>query len=109
MARKRIVPIREELNKLIRPSRLQKLAVETRTLQRQRKIDIVALFWTVVLGFAIGRNRTMASLRRAYEISTGTVLVPSAFYDKFTARFTKFMKKVTAEILTSLSCGMLVR
>lgn len=103
MARPRIIPIRQELNKLIRPARLEEIAVEAGAVQRQRKVQITALFWTLVLGFAVGSKRTIASLRRAYEMATGTVLVPSAFYDRFTIEFAFFMRRVAGEVLDSLT------
>lgn len=52
-------------------SRLRALARERGAVVRQRKVDIVALFWTVVLGFGEGRHRSLAGLRRAYQRATG--------------------------------------
>ena len=49
--------------------------------KRRRKVTNVALFWTGVLGFAGGKERSLAGLRRAVQKSTGIRLVPSAFYD----------------------------
>jgi IS4 transposase len=103
MARPRIIPIRKELNKLIHSPRLEKIAEETGVVQRHRKVQITALFWTLVLGFAVGGKRTIASLRRAFEMATGVVLVPSAFYDRFTAEFALFMKRMAGEVLDSLT------
>ena len=67
--------------------------------RRRRKVDAMALFWTVVLGFSAGRERSLAGMRRAYEKSTGTTLVPSAFYDRFTKSLAVFMRFVVEELL----------
>ncbi len=50
------------------------LAEQARTtgmVQRQRKVHPVSLFWTLVLSFGIGKEHSIASLRRAYEEATG--------------------------------------
>ena len=41
-------------------------------MKRQRKIDPVSFFWTLVLGFGTGIERMIADLRRAYELATDT-------------------------------------
>jgi hypothetical protein len=62
---------------LILKARLKKLAGDTGAVVRERKIGIVALFWTLVLGFVTGNERTLAGLRRVFEKATGTTVVPS--------------------------------
>ncbi len=61
----------------------------------------MALFWTVVLGFGAGRERTLAGLRRLYEKSTGAKLAPLAFYDRFTMPLAVFFR-VAAELIETL-------
>jgi IS4 transposase len=41
-------------------------------------------------------------LRRAFEITTGVSLVPSAFYDRFTPALAKFMKAVVGRVLADV-------
>jgi hypothetical protein len=65
---------------------LNELAEEAALAQRVRKIRPHALFWTVVLGFGAGRERTIAGLRRAFEVATGITLVTSAFRRPLHAR-----------------------
>ena len=60
--------------------------------QRQRKIDPVTFFWVLVLGFGVGVQRSLASLRRAYETAAGETLVPSAFYDRFHPKLLAFLR-----------------
>ena len=63
---------------------LRETAATTGLVKRRNKIDIVAFFWTLVLGFGTGTHRSRAELRRGFESSTGVGIVPSTFYDRFT-------------------------
>jgi len=63
--------------------------------KRQRKVDIVALVFALVLGFERGARRSLASFRRAYCSSTGVALAPSTFYGRFTPEFSELMKQLT--------------
>src|SRR5689334_13624681 len=84
MARRKAIGIRAVLTSLLPTRLLHRMASEAGVGQRRRKVKLSALFWTLVLGFGTGRERTLAGLRRAYERATGTTLVASAFYDRFT-------------------------
>jgi IS4 transposase len=75
---------------------LEEAARESGWVQRLRKISPLAMFWTLVLGFGCGKDRTLASLRRAYELETGNSLVPSAFYDRFTPKLVAFLRRAVA-------------
>ena len=97
MARPPSVPVREALRKTFTASMIRMLAKASGAFVRLRKIDPVALFWTLVLGFGAGRVRTIAGLRRAYEKETGTTLVPSVFYDRFNAGLVKMMTMAVEE------------
>lgn len=99
MARRQSTGIRRVLNRLIPKARLKELASDTGAVVRHRKIGIVELFWTVVLGFATGEERTLAGLRRAFEKATGTTVVPSAFHDRFTPRLLRLLKAVLGDVM----------
>lgn len=71
---------------------LREKAREVGVVERHRKIDPVVLFWTLALGFGIGTQRSLASLRRAYESNTGESIAPSSFYDRFTPELIAFAK-----------------
>ena len=102
MARRKSIGIRRELTSLIPTRQLNFLARLSGLVQRRRKVDPMALFWTVVLGFGAGRERSLAGLRRAYQKSTGATLVPSAFYDRFTKSLAAFFRLVVEELLERL-------
>jgi putative transposase len=102
VARRQSIGVRAELTSLISTRRLNFLARLSGLVQRRRKVDPMALFWTIVLGFGGGPQRTLAGLRRAYQRSTGATLVPSAFYDRFTKSLAVFFRYVVEELLERL-------
>ena len=102
MARTSSIPVRKVLRKMFPALRLRALARERGAVVRERKVDIVALFWTVVLGFAVGEERTLAGLRRAYERVTGQRLEESSFYDRFTPGLARLLKAAVAEGLEKM-------
>lgn len=96
MAKRQPIPIRHVLHKLFPPKVLTALARTSGAVRRRRKVDPVELFWTVVLGFGIGRERSIAGLRRAYQKSTGQEIEESSFYDRFTPAFAAMLKQAVA-------------
>ena len=58
-----------------------------------------------MLGLDRGAKRTVASLRRAYAMSTKTTLAPSAFYDRFTPALAELMRELTMHAFERLSRG----
>ena len=102
MARISTIPIREVLCKVFPAARLRALARDRGAVVRERKVDIVALFWTVVLGFGVGEQRSLAGLRRAYQRTTGQRLEESSFYDRFTPGLAKLLKAAVAEGLAAM-------
>lgn len=101
MARTRDSQIRGSLTTLISPRRVRALARELGVVRRRRKVDVVALVYSLVLGFASGNRRTLAGLRRAYERVTGTSLVASAFYDRFNVALARLMKRLVLDAFES--------
>jgi IS4 transposase len=102
MAHQKSSPIRVALESLLPRKRVRALARESGAMQRERKIEITAFVWTLVLGFAAGTERTLAGLRRAFEQATGVHVVPSAFYDRFTAGLVRLMKRLVADVMDDL-------
>lgn len=82
---------------------LRETATTTGLVKRRNKVDIVAFFWTLVLGFGTGTHRSLAELRRSFESSTGVEIVPSTFYDRFTPTLCIFLKRTVARVCSSLS------
>jgi putative transposase len=95
--------IREVLTSLFSSQFIRHHAAAVGAVRRRRKVDIVALVYTLVLAFDRGARRNLSSLRRAYAAATGTTLAPSAFYDRFTPALTKLMKKLAERALAKLA------
>lgn len=89
MARRKSTPLRTALSRLFPTALLRRLAQETGTAQRRRRVDPVKLFWVVVLGVG-GGKRSFAELRRSYEKVTGKKISASSFYNRFSPAFTRF-------------------
>jgi IS4 transposase len=70
--------------------------------RRQRKVDIYALVWTLVLGFQVGATRTIDALRTAYQRVAGHVLERSSFYDRLTAKLAELLRQLAVEGLATL-------
>ena len=78
---------------------LEEQALETDLVRRKRKVNPISLFWTLVLSFGIGKKNDIASLRRAYEEATGTLLAASSFYDRFTGALVVFLQQACQRAL----------
>jgi IS4 transposase len=85
------------------PEWLRETAAKVGYVQRERKIDPATLFWVLVLGFGVGAQRTLASLRRAYETKAAETLVPSAFYYRFNGNLVEFLKECLAHGIADLA------
>jgi len=106
MARGRDIPIRRALRKLFPSTWIASEALATGAFRRVRRIDPVAFFWSLVLGFGAGRTRSLAGLRRSYERSTGQSIEESSFYDRFNAGLVALLKRAAAKALEqSLGVG----
>src|SRR5215470_5632119 len=91
MARRKSTPLRAALSRMFPAALLRRLARETETVRRRRRVDPVKLFWVVVLGVG-GGERSFAALRRSYEKVTGETISASSFYNRFTPAFTQFLR-----------------
>jgi IS4 transposase len=104
------IPIHLVLRKLFSTPFLIELASRTGAAKRVRQINIVDFFWTLVLGFGLGRERTLAGLRRAYEKTTGQTIEESSFYDRFTVGLVAMLKAASVHALdASAGLGRVLR
>ena len=60
---------------------IEEFADELEVVERQRKVDVVVLVWSLILGFPAGAKRTIASLRRRFEQVGSCEIARSSFYD----------------------------
>ncbi len=79
--------------------RIRDLARRLGVVRRRRKVDIVALVYSLVLGFSGGDRRSLTALRRSYFRATGVRLAPSSFHARFNGALVELMRKLTLEAL----------
>ena len=96
MAQSESTSIRRALHRIFPRHFLRALAREAGAVQRQRRVRAEALFWTLVLGFGVGRERTIAGLRRVYQKTTGQEIEESSFYDRFNGGLAEMLKRAGA-------------
>jgi IS4 transposase len=102
MARSKSTPLRTALSRVFPSALLRRLAKQTGTVRRRRRVDPVRLFWVVVLGVGSG-ERSFAELRRSYEKVTGTKISASSFYNRFTPAFAQFLRELLSVGLEKLN------
>jgi IS4 transposase len=95
--------IEEALCHLFPSAWLTEQARESGVIQRQRKVSPISLFWTLVLSFGIGKEHSIASLRRAYIEATGVALCASSFYDRFTSKLEQFLQRGCERALSQVT------
>ena len=105
MAKIQCSDITRELKDLFSDAVIRDLAQASGFVQRERKLDVVAFFWTLVLGFGLKQSRTIAGLRCSYATATGETFAPSAFYDRFNERLLDMLKEALKIGLESFSIG----
>ena len=103
MARSQTIGVQHILQTLLPQDTVEQFAAEAKLVQRRRKLDVHAFFWTLVLGFGAGSQRTLSALRRAYELATGVSLAPSSFYDHFTDSLVRLFKTVAGFVLSQVA------
>jgi putative transposase len=110
MARGRDIPIQRALRKLFPSTWIASEALAVGAFRRVRRIDPVAFFWSLVLGFGGGRTRSLAGLRRSYERATGQSIEESSFYDRFNPGVVALLKRAAAKALQeNLGVGRALR
>lgn len=95
--------IYKSLTSLLSRRRVVELAERLGVIRRQRKLDIVALVYSLVLGFGDADRRTLSGMRRAYLRGTGVRLAPSSFHARFTAGLVELMRMLVVEGLGQLA------
>ncbi len=97
--------IEEELSHLFSSEWLRDTAKETGFIKRERKIDPVLMFWTLVLGFGVQLQRTLAQLRRLYEERGEVHLSSGSFYERFSTELVRFLHECVLHGLENIAQG----
>ena len=92
--------IEERLTKVFPPNWLETRARILGVVVRDRKVDITALVWSLVLGFAVGNSRSIEELRRTYIRIADHQLCPSSFHDRLTEELAVLLRELIDEAIT---------
>lgn len=95
--------IERDLNAVFSPEWLRKTAVETKFVERERKIDPVVFFWVLVMGFGVKLQGHLAGLKRSYEKVSGESLADSAWYVRFSPELVDFLRACVQHGIETLS------
>ncbi|ADE01298.1 ISH5-type transposase ISHvo11 (plasmid) [Haloferax volcanii DS2] len=85
---------------------LRERARATNLIERERKFDIVALFYTLSFGFAAGSDRSLqAFLDRYVEMADCDELSYAAFHDWFEPGFVALLREILDDAIENLDTG----
>jgi IS4 transposase len=85
---------------------LRERARATNLVQRERKFDVVALFYTLSLGFAAGSDRSIqAFLERFVELADCDELSYSTFHGWFSPAFVALLREILDDAIENLDTG----
>jgi len=85
---------------------LRERARATNLVERERKFDIVALFYTLSFGFAAGSDRSLqAFLERYVEMADCNKLSYSSFHEWFEPGFVALLREILDDAIENLDTG----
>jgi IS4 transposase len=70
---------------------LEDHAEDVGVVERNRRLQMPALVWSLVFGFATGETRSLAELRRSYNSIADETLCPSGFYQQPTPELAEYL------------------
>jgi len=76
---------------------LEDHAEEVGVVERNRKLQMPALVWSLVFGFATGESRSLADFRRSYNSTADDTLCPSGFYQQLTPELAEYLSDLGVE------------
>lgn len=97
---KKITEIEKRLKQKLSPRIFNRLAKETRFIQRTRKTKAFNLFWSLIGGFVTGQTTEIAGMVRAFTRDTNIGINYSAMYNRLAKEgFPEFMREVAAYLI----------
>lgn len=87
-------PLVAHMESLLGEDFLLASAREAGFLKRQRHLQVVPFFWTLVLGMIACPQKSLASVQRLYHELTGTTIAASSFQERFNAGLVGWLKAV---------------
>jgi len=99
----KITQIKKELKKKLSPKIVNRIAKETKFIQRTRKTEGFNMFWSIISGFVIGQATEIAGMLRAYAKDTGIKINYSAWYGRLSKEgFANFMCEMANYLINHL-------
>ena len=95
----KMTSLAEYLNQIFTPGWIRKQARICGATKKKGKVDIVVLFWTVVLGPLNGLVTSLAELQRSFEKRAGLTLVSAGFQKRFSKNFAKFLRHAAEHVM----------
>ena len=96
----------ERIQRAFPSDELRERARATNLIERERKFDIVALFYTLSLGFAAGSDRTLqAFLERYVEMADCDTLSYASFHEWFEPTFVALLREILDDAIENLDPG----
>ncbi|MDL0118735.1 IS4 family transposase [Halobacterium salinarum] len=96
----------ERIQRAFPSDELRERARATSLVERERKFDIVALFYTLSFGFAAGSDRSLqAFLERYVEMADCDELSYAAFHDWFEPGFVALLREILDDAIENLDTG----
>lgn len=105
MADKTITAPGRALASFLTRERIEELGKALGVVKRERRINLVALVWTLTLAFQGGASRTLEGLRLAYQRVAGHTIARSAFYTRLTDALAALLKRLACEGIERLGEG----
>lgn len=99
MARTKSIDLSSAFQELLSATEIRERAKACGAFVRLRKIDPFQFVLSLVFGFGLGPERTLAGLRRAFLTISGAGLAPSAFYSRFSAELVNLMADLAAKVV----------
>jgi IS4 transposase len=98
-------PLIRNVASLLDDDHLLELARESGFLVRQRDLQVIPFFWTLVLGMIAQPTDTVAGLQRLYHQLTGTVLASSSFQGRFNAGLVAWLRAAFEHVVAATGEG----
>jgi hypothetical protein len=90
---------RDLLTSVLPDSFIETRAEEVGAVERQRKVDIVTLVWTMILGWSSAATPSIATLHRAYMWAAGHRIARSSFYERLSDQMLALMRSCLEGLL----------
>jgi len=82
---------------------LEEHAEELGVVEREGKLQIPALVWAFVFGFAAGESRTLAAFRRSYNSTADETLTAGGFYQRLTPLLAEYLRDLVEPCLDEVA------